>query len=180
MVTLREVIQDVAAMANRQAITEEELKRLLGYLSQPLPIGVPRQGDARPVMQADSIAPPESSHRPTYSGKAQRTYFGRKPYGWVNLERAEDLDLVALLDLGGTARRVEILDHILGKWGPSLIAADLETLASSGEQRWRKTCQWGLYYLQKEGLVVRPQRGVQALTDRGRSEAESRRKTPGA
>ena len=101
MVTLREVIQDVAAMAKRQAITEQELKRLLGYLSQSTPIGETGQGDAQSVMQTDSIAPPEASRHPGYSGKAQRTYFGRKPYGWVNLERAEDLDLITLLTLGG-------------------------------------------------------------------------------
>ncbi|PKB84037.1 MAG: hypothetical protein BZY88_00775 [SAR202 cluster bacterium Io17-Chloro-G9] len=101
MVTLKDVIQDVAAMAKRHAITEQELKRLLGYLSQPTPVGNPGQEDAEPVMQTDFIVPTDSSHHPVYSGNAQRTYFGRKRYGWVNRKRAEDLDLIALLTLGG-------------------------------------------------------------------------------
>lgn len=172
--TIIEVIQDLTAMAKRGAITEEELKRLLSYLTQPTPTGQPGNGDAKPVMQTDPIAPLDAGRRSRYSGKSQRAYYGRKPYGWVNLERAQDLDLVALLSLGGSARRVQILDHISRKWGPRFTPADQETLRSSGEQRWRKTCQWGLYQLRKDGLIVVPERGVQSLTGRGRSEAEAR------
>ncbi len=102
---------------------------------------------------------------------------GRGAYGWLDSKRARDLDLVALLELGGSARRSQALDHIEHRWGHRFTENDREMLPIAHEPRWRKACNWAFYNLSKEGLIKRPLRGVQSLTDAGKREAETRRDT---
>ena len=166
MATLRDAIQDLAAMAKRGAISDEELKRLMGFLSQSTPVQA--TGESESNLASD--ARPDSG-----SPYPKRRYAPRGRSGWVDKKRARDLDLVALMELGGTASRPELLTHIEKRWGQRFTEADKEILSIAKEPRWEKTCQWGLYNLTQERLVVRPQWGVQSLTSAGESEARSRK-----
>ena len=176
MVSITEVVQDLAGMAKRGAITEDELKRLLAYVLQSAPTGQPGDGDPKALMVSDAIMPSASARPTVRSAQPQRQFFGRGSYGWVDLERAQDLDLVALVELGGEASRAQVLKHISHKWGHRFTAADRETLQSNGEERWSKTCNWGFHYLQRDGLIRRPRRGLQSLTAEGKVKAEARKK----
>ena len=176
MASITEVVQDLAAMAKRGAITEDELKRLLGYLTQSAPTGEPGSGDVKPAMDVDLSTPSNSNPLAKHRTRHQRRYLGRGSYGWVTSQRAQALDLVALMELGGAASRAQVLDHIVRKWGPRLTTDDRDKLPSNGEERWRKTCQWGFHYLQREGLIERPRRGLQSLTAEGKIEATARGK----
>ena len=174
MPKFKDVIQDLADMAKRGAISEEELKRLLTYIvdsSSALPAS---PGTGTPTMETNSGATITSSQPNAHASGPQRRSFGRGSYGTVNRERAEDLVLVALLKLGGAATRPQTMEKISLDWGHEFTAADREILASSGEERWTKTCQWALHHLDKKGLVERPRRGLQSLTDKGRLEAQAR------
>ena len=174
MANIKDVIQDLADMAKRGAISEEELKRLLTYIveSGSAPPSSPGNGTLR--TEPDLGAPSASGQPNGPTSRPQRKFFGRGSYGTVDMERAEDLVLVALKELGGAATRAQILELISDHWGHEFTAADREVLASSGEERWTKTCQWAIHYLDKEGLIERPRRGLQSLTDRGRLEAQAR------
>ena len=174
MANFKDIIQDLAEMANRGSITEGELRRLLTYIveSSPTPPSSPGNGTLR--TEPDLVAPIVSGQPNGHASRPQREFFGRGSYGTVDTERAEDLVLVALMKLGGAATRPQILELISHHWGHEFTAADREVLASSGEERWTKTCQWALHYLDKNGLIERPRRGLQSLTDKGRLEAQAR------
>ena len=165
MTTLRDAIQDLAAMAKRGAISDEELKRLMGFMSQSTP--VQEKGESEFNLASDT--------RPESGSPSKRSYARRGKSGWVDKKRARDLDLVALMELGGTARRPELLTHIDKRWGQRFTEADKEILNIAKEPRWEKTCQWGLHSLTQDGPVVRPEWGVQSLTSAGASEARSKR-----
>lgn len=176
MANIKDIIQDLADMAKRGAISEVELKRLLTYLveSNPVPPSIP--GDGTPMMETDLAAPIASGQPNGHPFRPQRKFFGRGSYGTVDMERAKDLVLVALMKLGKPATRPQILELISDNWGHEFIAADREVLASNGDERWNKTCQWAIHYLDKEGLIERPRRGLQSLTAKGRLEAQARDK----
>ena len=106
----------------------------------------------------------------------QRKFVKRGSSGWVDKVRAEDLVLVALLELGGTAPMKRILEHIEHRWRGHFIVEDREILPVAPELRWRKKCHWAIRDLFKDGLIERPQRGVQSLTETGRREADARRR----
>ena len=174
MANIKDIIQDLADMTKRGAISEEELKRLLAYIveSNPTPPSLP--GNGTPGMETDLAAPIASVQPNGHASRPQRRFFGRGSYGTVDMERAEDLVLVALMKLGGAATRAQILELISHHWGHEFTAADREVLAISGDERWTKTCQWAVHYLYKKGLIERPRRGLQSLTERGRLEAQAR------
>jgi hypothetical protein len=162
-----QVVRELVEIAERGGMTDEEFTRLLRYIVN--------SNDGQDDI---SSAPPSPTiSTVTHEAVAARAFFGRGTYGWVNLERARDLDLVALLELGTTSNRSAVLDHIEKRWGGQLVESDLELLPSNKEPRWRKNYQWGFYYLEKEGFTRRPRRGIQELTDAGRSRAEDRRKS---
>ena len=161
------VVKDLVTIAERGGMTDEEFTRLLQYIV-----------NSNDGQEDASSAPPALTTTPvTHETVAARAFFGRGNYGWVDLERARDLDLVALLELSVPSNRSAVLDHIEKRWGGQLVEADLELLPSNKEPRWRKNCQWGFYYLEKEGFTRRPRRGIQELTDTGRKRAEDRRKS---
>ena len=176
---LREIIQDLAAMSQRGAITEEELSRILGYLVQRSPAQQTSESDGRSEVGTTLGDSPISSPPVALSStRPRRRNLGRGSHGWVDLhKRARDLALVGLLEVGGHGSRSRVLDHIERRWGRHFTDADREILRVAREPRWRKICNWAFHYSFRDGLVERPERGVQSLTTAGRREAEARRKT---
>ncbi|MCH8090059.1 MAG: winged helix-turn-helix domain-containing protein [Chloroflexi bacterium] len=174
MSALKDAIQVLAEMSKRGGITDEELKLVL----KPLILNATSsmlQGDERAGLVSNSADTP-SSQSTIRLIERQRKFVKRGSSGWVDKVRAEALDLVALLELGGTARRKQILEHIQRRWGGHFIDEDREKLSVAPEQRWRKKCNWALHDLFKGGLIERPRPRVQSLTETGRREAELRRR----
>lgn len=167
MTTLTDIVQDLAAIAKRGAITEDELKRLLGYVVQEKPASEQVADGNKSVAIPTSVLATQP-HMPR-----KRHYVSRGEYGWVNSERAQGLNLVALLELGGRAERPKRLDYIRQRWSKHFSQADLAILPIAREPRWQKTCEWAVYPLVRDGLAERPRRGVLTLTANGRREAES-------
>jgi hypothetical protein len=172
MIELTKVIRDLADMVDRGAMTEDELKRILGYVVQPTP-SKDGEADGVPTVQTDP-SPPSRSITPRNG--PERVFVQRGAPGWVDKERAMDLVLVSLLESGGTARRSQTLDFIENRWGTKFVEADVEMLPIAGEPRWRKFCNWAFYHLEHGGLTERPQFGIHSLTEAGQHEAEARRK----
>jgi restriction endonuclease Mrr len=166
--TLKEIVQDLAAMAKRDAVTDHELRRLLGYLLTT--------HDSRP-QESNATATRLSANTlgSTAPVRRRRRYSGRGSYGWVNLRRAEDICLVGLLELNGSAARPKLLEYIKQKWGSHFTQEDEERLPMAEVGRWVKTCDWAIYNLVKQGLVDRSQRGLRSLTSAGRQEALGRK-----
>ena len=159
-------------MSERGSITDEELERMLGN------VFAVRSGQSReqPDGTFQSSSEPDLTQTDTIARNRKRRYAGRGSYGWVTSKNAEDLVLVSLFELGGTAKRGQILESIEGRWGNFFVDEDYEILPVARETRWSKTCQWAVWNLKREGYIQRPRRGIQELTESGRSQAEIRRK----
>ncbi len=176
MTTLKEVVQVLATLAQRGAMTDEELERILGNFLSSGPAPQISQRDGKSQMVSDLPSSPTSPQSAVPSKRRQRQSEGRGSYGWVDQNIARGLVLVAVLELGGEASRSQLLDHIERRWGRHFTEADREMLQIAPEPRWRKTCNWRLYVLFKERLIDRPRRGVQSLTAAGKREAETWKK----
>ena len=185
MTIFEDAVQDLAAMSRRGAITGSELRRMLTYLLQSGAESGPDDSSLRPTAPTGGPSPPQggpgantgASSPSVPSRQRRRRFLGRGTYGWVNQNQAQTLDLVALLELGGSGTRPDVLGHIERKWGGHFTRNDREELAAAQGQRWEKTCNFGFHYLYRDGLIRRPERGVQLLTDAGIREAEARRRS---
>ncbi|MCH7620836.1 MAG: winged helix-turn-helix domain-containing protein [Chloroflexi bacterium] len=175
MANLTEVIQDLADLAKRGAITEEELRRLLGYIVDHNPASPISPMNGTASVDTGEPVPMDSSGPRRQTGRQQRRFLRRGAYGKINVRLGEDLVLVTLLELGGAATRPQILERITQNWGLEFTPADHEILPGNGEQRWSKACNWSMHNLDRDGLIERPRRGLQSLTERGKLEAETRR-----
>ncbi|MCH7626368.1 MAG: winged helix-turn-helix domain-containing protein [Chloroflexi bacterium] len=159
MVTTIEAAEEILNLFKRGSMTESEFRKLMSFV-----VGIDqKEGNTEPPAP-QLVEPPR--HR--------RRNFGRRSYGWVTADRAQDLDLIALYELGGQARRTQIIEHIERKWGNKFTDADREILVKAKEPRWEKTCHWGIFHLKKADLIRRPERGIQELTENGRQEAIKR------
>ena len=85
-----------------------------------------------------------------------------------------DAILVSLLELGTSAKAKEVLELVCEKMKDQLTPFDLEAIESNPkEPRWRNTAMWCRNDLANEGLISRDTpKGIWALTDKGRAEAE--------
>lgn len=159
MVTTIEAAEEILNLFKRGSMTESEFRKLMSFV-----VGIDqKEGNTEP--------PTPQTVEPS---RPRRQYFGRGSYGWVTMDRAQDLDLIAIHDLGGRARRTQIIEYIEEKWGSKFTDADSELLFKAKEPRWKKTCQWGIFHLKEAGLIYRRVRGIQELTENGRQEAIKR------
>ena len=163
MPTLTEAMEDIIAMRKRGAVTDEELKRLVRYLVDPTPNG----GNGISPEPPTPAAPP----------RRQRRNVGRGSSGWVDRIQAQVLDLVAMLELADDVTRPQVRDHVEQRWGHHFTENDLQVLTIALEARWEKNCNFAFHYLGKDGYIIRRSRGVYALTDAGRRQAEAWRKS---
>ena len=111
MSTAGEVIEDLVAMLRRDAITEAELARIVRLLRES---GDRDLSDGEAMLQAE-VDVAGASRLPQVQRDirgTQRRSAGRGRSGWVDSECARNLDLVALMELGGTATRPEMINHI--------------------------------------------------------------------
>ena len=77
--------------------------------------------------------------------------------------------LEALRALGGSGSPTEVADKIAEMLQVS--SKQQEELTSSGQQRYLNRVQWARFYLTKAGFLSSSERGVWALTDKGRSKS---------
>ena len=77
--------------------------------------------------------------------------------------------LDALRALGGSGSPNEVADKIAETL--KVPQNQQEELTSSGQQRFLNRVQWARFYLSKDGFISSSERGVWALTDKGRSKA---------
>lgn len=75
--------------------------------------------------------------------------------------------LDALRALGGSGSPNEVADKIAETL--KVPQNQQEELTSSGQQRFLNRVQWARFYLSKDGFIASSERGVWALTDKGRS-----------
>ena len=173
MNTLTEVVRELADLRKAGKIDEQEFLRLLDYVTDLA--GANSQNGQEPhsaSFRDDHYKDSGSEIRNLEHHSTPRVFAGRGRYGWVDINRAQELDLVGLLELGGQARRQEIIELIDHRWGSQFTPDDREILTVAREPRWEKTCHWGIYHLTQRKLIVRPQRGIQSLTEEGRREAK--------
>jgi len=106
MVTVKQTLASIVALRREGLINEEEERRLVRYALQDLPAPSGLVQNQVNSTQADPAATVQQSVSTVNRVKGrQRRYSGRGQYGWVNLERAEDVNLVTLLELGGNVSR---------------------------------------------------------------------------
>ena len=74
--------------------------------------------------------------------------------------------LDALRALGSSGRPAEVRDWIAEH--VDVPPADIEETTKSGQTRFENQVHWGRFYLAKSGLISTAQRGVWALTEKGR------------
>lgn len=79
--------------------------------------------------------------------------------------------LVALRELGGSARPAEVADHAAAALG--VTEAERAEVIPSGAPRFDHLVAWSRFYLAKAGYIDASRRGVWTLTDRGRAAARS-------
>jgi restriction system protein len=77
--------------------------------------------------------------------------------------------LVALRELGGSARPAEVADHAAEALG--ITEAERAEVIPSGAARFDHLVAWSRFYLAKAGYIDSSRRGVWTLTDRGRAAA---------
>ena len=77
--------------------------------------------------------------------------------------------LDALQVLGGSGSPTEVADKIAEML--QIPAKQQEELTSSGQQRYLNRVQWARFYLTKAGYISSSERGVWALTDKGRNKS---------
>ena len=75
--------------------------------------------------------------------------------------------LDALRALGGSGSPNEVADKIAERL--QIPAKQQEELTASGQQRFLNRIQWARFYLSKAGFISSSERGVWALTDKGRT-----------
>ena len=75
--------------------------------------------------------------------------------------------LDALRALGGSGSPNEVADKIAESLKVS--QREQEELTASGQERFLNRVQWARFYLSKDGYISSSERGVWALTDKGRS-----------
>ena len=75
--------------------------------------------------------------------------------------------LDALRELGGSGSPNEVADKIAESL--RIPQKQVEELTGSGQQRFLNRVQWARFYLSKDGFISSSERGVWALTDKGRS-----------
>ena len=106
MVTVKQTLASIVALRREGLINEEEERRLVRYALQDLPAPSGLVQNQVNSTQSDPTATVQQSVSTVSRVKGrQRRYAGRGRYGWVNLERAEDVNLVTLLELGGNVSR---------------------------------------------------------------------------
>lgn len=79
--------------------------------------------------------------------------------------------LRALLELGGEARPRDVIPVVTDAF-PQITREDLGLLRKKGDSLWKNRVQWARQDLAYAGKIASPARGVWALTDTGRAEAE--------
>ena len=176
MTTLWDAVVDIVGAAKRRALTEEEARRLLGFVLENHPEPVTESQSQPPESGALTIHAPAGAGVESNGRKPRRRHFGRGENGWVDPPRARMLNLVALLELESPCDRQTRLDYISQHWGRNFQPLDLEILKGAREPRWRKVCEWGLTYMNKDGLVQSPRRGLWELTPEGKRRAEDVKK----
>ena len=82
--------------------------------------------------------------------------------------------LRALLDLGGEGRPRDVIPIVTSAF-PQITTEDLARLRKNGDSLWDNRVQWARQDLVDDGKVTSPVRGVWALSDAGRAEAEALR-----
>ncbi|MBX3276311.1 MAG: restriction endonuclease [Sandaracinaceae bacterium] len=75
--------------------------------------------------------------------------------------------LIALRELGGSARPAEVADHVAEALG--ITEEERAELIPSGAPRFDHLVAWSRFYLAKAGYIDSSRRGVWTLTDRGRA-----------
>lgn len=174
MTSLKDIVADLADAAKRGALTDEELERFLRYLIDP------SQGNGATTPVSPDVEMTQHIRAISRTGsrvrQPKRKYSGRGQYGWVNLSKARELNLVALLELNSLTDRRTRHDHISTRWGHHFQPNDLEILPEARQPRWQKACDWDLHSMGKEGLVQSPRRGVWELTVTGKQQAQSMEK----
>jgi|PlaIllAssembly_1097288.scaffolds.fasta_scaffold65252_5 hypothetical protein len=82
--------------------------------------------------------------------------------------------LKILLERGGQASRVEVLEELEKKMARQLTSFDREPI-KSGDIRWQKTAEWQVHLMRKAGLVQPADdtpRGIWILTKKGEAAAQ--------
>src|SRR3972149_4313457 len=106
MVTVKQTLASIVALRREGVISEEEERRLVRYALQDLSTPAGLVQNQANLAQSDPVTTEQQSASVVIGVRGrQRRYAGRGEYGWVNQERAEDVNLVTLLELGGNVSR---------------------------------------------------------------------------
>ncbi len=111
-------------------------------------------------------------HKLRRRGKRKRT---KLPKGSKTPAHAYRLPLLeALVELGGSAPKQEVINIVGKKMKDRLLPVDLAPLPSGREIRWQNTVAWCRHLLIKEGLLKNNSpRGLWEISERGRAFLES-------
>lgn len=90
----------------------------------------------------------------------------RKEKGGPQFVEYFPIILVALKDLGGSARPAEVRDRVVEL--AEITDEEQEELLLSGQPRFDNRVAWARFYLAKAGFIDSSRRGVWTLTDKGR------------
>ncbi|GAC1334972.1 MAG: restriction endonuclease [Isosphaeraceae bacterium] len=83
-----------------------------------------------------------------------------------------EVPLLEILEqFGGEARPKQIYPLITAKF-PQITSEDLKEKLKHGEIKWHNRIQWTRQSLVEAGQMISPQRGIWAITDRGRARLE--------
>lgn len=110
--------------------------------------------------------------------KAERRNLGRLRKGQRTPEvRFYQPILRVLIEMGGSGKVADVLDRVGKIMKPILQDVDYQPLASSPDNlRWRNTAQWARNTMVHDGLLqADSQRGVWAITDKGRAALQDAR-----
>jgi Mrr N-terminal domain len=101
---------------------------------------------------------------------AKRRNVGRLPRGICTQESAyQEPILRALIELGGSANKDDVLDHVKILMKDVLKDIDYERHAISPRIRWREKAEWQRKKMVKDGLLKSTsQRGIWEITEAGR------------
>lgn len=79
--------------------------------------------------------------------------------------------LEVIVSLGGKARPKEIYPLMADKF-PQLTQDDLNMTIASGGNKWTNRIQWVRQHLIDKGELISPERGIWAITDKGRQRVQ--------
>lgn len=119
-------------------------------------------------------APPKASpvtrrRTPSSTGSSAATPARKAPRRRTAQADFKPVIVQVLQEAGGEREADAVLAELEERLGEVLLPGDRET-GPTGEVRWRTAARWARKELADDGLLVAPQPGVWALTERGMAE----------